>query len=99
MDDAPAGLPAASLLQLLWLASPALPIGGFSYSEGLEAAIEAGCASDEAAAGDWLLDQLHLALARSDLPVIARAFAAWQRHDVETARELNAWVHATRETA
>ncbi len=32
----------SSLLQLLWLASPALPVGGFSYSEGLEAAIESG---------------------------------------------------------
>ena len=38
MDDAPGALPAASLLQLIWLASPALPVGGFSYSEGLEAA-------------------------------------------------------------
>ena len=30
----------AALLQLIWLASPALPVGGFSYSEGLEAAVE-----------------------------------------------------------
>ena len=51
------------------LASPALPVGGFSYSEGLEAAVEAGLVRDEAQAGDWLLDQLHLSLARADLPV------------------------------
>ena len=31
-----------ALLQLIWLASPALPVGGFSYSEGLEAAVDAG---------------------------------------------------------
>ena len=40
----------AALLQLMWLASPALPVGGFSYSEGLEAAVEAGRVQDEAGA-------------------------------------------------
>ena len=36
-----APMPANSLLQLIWLASPALPVGGFSYSEVLEAAVKA----------------------------------------------------------
>mgnify|MGYP003524790715 CR=1 FL=1 len=45
----------AALLGLLRLASPALPVGGFSYSEGLEAAVEAGLVRDEAQAGDWLV--------------------------------------------
>ena len=40
----------AALLQLIWLASPALPVGGFSYSEGLESAVEAHCVHDEASA-------------------------------------------------
>ena len=48
----------ATLLQLMWLASPALPVGGFSYSEGLEAAVESGLVYDEASAATWLLDQL-----------------------------------------
>ncbi|MGZ5272590.1 MAG: urease accessory protein UreF, partial [Ramlibacter sp.] len=52
----------AALLQLIWLASPALPVGGFSYSEGLESAVDTGLVVDEATAGDWLLDQLHLVL-------------------------------------
>ncbi|MDP1967795.1 MAG: urease accessory protein UreF, partial [Burkholderiaceae bacterium] len=52
------GLSAASLLQLIWLASPALPIGGFSYSEGFESAVESGSVPTEAAASDWLSDQL-----------------------------------------
>jgi urease accessory protein len=92
-------LSATSLLQLMWLASPALPVGGFSYSEGLEAAVEAGRVTNESQAGDWLLDQLHLMLARSDLPVAAAAFKAWQRHDPATLVDLNAWVTTTRESA
>jgi urease accessory protein UreF len=48
----------AALLQLIWLASPALPVGGFSYSEGLEAAVDAGLADTEARAQQWLLQQL-----------------------------------------
>ena len=42
----------ATLLRLMWLASPALPVGGFSYSEGLEAAIDTGLVRDDAAVGD-----------------------------------------------
>ena len=63
----PASLPAPSFLQLLWLASPALPVGGFSYSEGLESAIENAGLAHEDAVGDWLLDQLHLTQARGDM--------------------------------
>jgi urease accessory protein len=90
---------APTLLALMWLASPALPIGGFSYSEALEAAVDAGLVTHEATARDWLLDQLVLGLACSELAVVARAFGAWRRHDAARAQELNAWVLATRETA
>lgn len=96
------GVPALSddgLLQLMQLASPALPVGGFSYSEGLEAAVEAGLASHEAQAGDWLLDQLQLGLARADLPVLARALPAWRQHDLARVQQLNEWVGLTRESA
>src|SRR5262249_54493092 len=86
------------LLDLIWLASPALPVGGFRYSQGLEAAIEVGLVTDEAQAGDWLADQLHLGLARSDLAVVARAVAAWTQSDAAAVAALNDWVLATRET-
>ncbi len=88
-----------ALLQLLWLASPALPVGGFSYSEGLEAAIEAGSVHDEASAQRWLGDQLQLALGRSELPLIAQALTAWVAQDGPRIAELNAWALATRETS
>lgn len=88
-----------SLLQLIWLASPALPVGGFSYSEGLEGAIDAGLVTSEAAAADWLVDQLHLTLARSDLAIVAQAVAAWRADDTARVRDLDAWVVRTRETS
>ena len=89
----------ASLLQLLWLASPALPVGGFSYSEGLESAIDAGAVLDESSAQAWLLDQLELGLARSELPLLAQAIAAWAIHDAERIATLNAWALTTRESS
>lgn len=92
-------LPAASLLQLIWLASPALPVGGFSYSEGLEALIERAPAATESIAGDWLSNQLHLILARGDLPVVASSIEAWRQGDLKRAEALNDWVLQTRETA
>ncbi|MEO7393150.1 MAG: urease accessory UreF family protein [Ramlibacter sp.] len=89
----------ADLLGLIWLASPALPVGGFSYSEGLEAAVESGRVSDEAIAAEWLAHQLHLTLARSDLAVIARAVDAFRAGDVDRVRELDSWILQTRETS
>ncbi|MBI3368607.1 MAG: urease accessory protein UreF [Burkholderiales bacterium] len=91
-------LPAPALLQLIWLASPALPVGGFSYSEGMEAAIDAGRVRDEASASAWLRDQLTLTLGRADLPLLASAFRAWQRVDIARVTELNGWLLTTRET-
>ncbi len=83
----------------MWLASPTLPVGGFSYSEVLESAVEAGHVRGEAQAGTWLRDQLGLSLARSDLAVVAKAFKAWARTDLVHVAELNRWVTTTRETA
>ena len=97
-DSAPAALPASSLLQLIWLASPALPIGGFSYSEGLEAGIESSHIAPDSIA-NWLQDQLHISLARGDLAVLCKAIAAIRRNDTQRVQELNAWVLATRETS
>ena len=89
----------APLLQLIWLASPALPVGGFSYSEGLESAIEAGAVKDQASAQAWLLDQLHLGLGRSELPLLAQATVAWADRDTVRVATLNEWALATRETS
>jgi urease accessory protein len=94
---APPSTPA--LLQLIWLASPALPIGGFSYSEGLEAAIDHGLVHDEHSAAEWLVDQLHLTQSRGDMAVLGQMITAWQAGDDTRLEALSKWVHATRETA
>ena len=92
-------LGAQSFLQLMWLASPALPIGGFSYSEGLEAAINAALVATEAEAAGWLVQQLHLTQSRGDMAVIAQAMPAWKGADLARIASLNQWVRVTRETS
>ena len=69
---------------LLRLASPQLPIGGYSYSQGLEMAVENGRVSDAATARRWISDQLLLNLARFEAPLLlahcrAAAFEDWPR--------------------
>ncbi len=106
MQATPALSP-ASLIQLIWLASPALPVGGFSYSEGLEAVILRVQTAPENIANDsindwlvsWLCDQLQLTLARGDLAVIAQAIPAWRSGQFSRITQLNDWLLQTRETS
>lgn len=90
---------AADQLQLMWLASPALPIGGFSYSEVLESAIERSGLRTMAAVGRWLRDQLHLVQARGDMALVAQAITAWRASDHARVNILNDWVLHTRESS
>ena len=99
MPRTPLHLTSGSFLQLMWLASPALPIGGFSYSEGLEAAINAALVTTEQEASDWLLDQLHLTQSRGDMAAIAQALPAWATDERTRLQALNSWVRTTRESS
>ena len=98
-DQSASVLPAPSLLQLIWLASPALPVGGFSYSEVLEAAVERAGVATESIASDWLSHQLHLTQARGDLAVVAQAIPAWRDANLRRVGQLNDWVLQTRESS
>lgn len=95
----PAAASDRALLRLLCLASPALPVGGFSYSEGLEAAVEAGEVTDEASARDWLLAQCRLGPCRAELPLTLQAWRAWARRDALALQGLNTHASLTRESA
>lgn len=102
LETAPAGLdhPAAlARLRLLQLCSPALPVGAYAYSQGLEYAVERGWVSDEASAGDWILGLLGHSLRWLDLPVFARLHRAWRSEDSAALQHWNAWLYASREAA
>ena len=86
-------------LRLLQLASPSLPVGAYSYSQGLEAANDAGVVHDAATAATWIGDVLALSVGSFEAPVLVRLMDAWRRGDAEAAREWNALFVASRETA
>jgi urease accessory protein len=66
------GTSTEKLARLLQLASPALPVGAYSYSGGLEAAIEAGIVHDAVTAQRWIEDVLAHSVSRMEAPVLAR---------------------------
>jgi urease accessory protein len=92
-------LPDVALLRLLQLASPALPIGAFAYSQGLEQATLLGWVRDEASAGDWISGVVTEVLPRLDLPVLSELCLAWSVGDLDRVRWLSAFLHACRESA
>ena len=72
---------AAGLLHLLQFASPALPIGGYSYSQGLEAALESGLVRDADTARAWIVRYLHEVVAQWDAPLFWRLLKAFEARD------------------
>ena len=93
---------ASSLLHPAWallrLASPQLPIGGYSYSQGLEMAVENGRVTDPASARCWLEDQLLLNLARFEAPLLLAHCQAAAQGDWPRLLQLAAEHRASRET-
>lgn len=83
---------------LLRLASPQLPIGGYSYSQGLEMAVENSQVSDPPSARRWLEDQLLLNLARFEAPLLLAHCEAAERDDWPRLLQLAAEHRASRET-
>jgi urease accessory protein len=92
-------LQAASLLHLLQLASPSLPIGAYSYSQGLEAALEARLVRDEASARAWIAACLQDVVARFEAPVFWRLLHAYARRDALGVASWNERFLAARDTA
>lgn len=84
--------------QLLRLASPALPIGAYSYSQGMESAIEHGIAHDSASAKIWIADQLHGPVGRWEAPLLWHSLLAAEAGNWARLEELNQRWLASRET-
>ena len=87
------------LTAALQLASSVLPIGAFSYSQGLEAAVETGLVQDEATARSWIAHGLLELVAPGDAAVVGLQYAAWCEQRFAVMNELNAWFLASRESA
>jgi len=89
---------ALPLLRLLQLASPALPVGAFNFSQGLEYAVEQGWVRDAAGTTEWILGVATHGIATLDLPFLLRLHAAWSAGDAQCALRLSRELVAARET-
>ncbi|HLD14315.1 MAG TPA: urease accessory protein UreF [Burkholderiales bacterium] len=87
-----------ALLRLLQLASPALPVGAYSYSEGLEYAVHAGWVRDAHDLRDWLHHGLLEGAAQLEAAVLVRVYDAWRGDDLDRLRNWDDWLSATRES-
>lgn len=87
-----------ALLRLLQLSSVSLPVGGFSFSQGMEYAIECGWIKDVAETRCWLSAQLYESVARIDLPVLFCAMSAIKSDDIHAWQRWNDISLANRET-
>ena len=87
------------LVRLLQLASPALPVGAYSYSQGLEAAVDRRIVRGAPTAAQWIGDLLEYSIARMEAPVLLRSIAAWRARDFAAVDNWNALFLASRETS
>jgi urease accessory protein len=95
----PESLAALPLVRLLQLASPTLPIGAYSYSQGLEWVVDSGAVHDAASAGAWIGDLLDLVVAPGEAALAWRLLVAAAAGDDAAFARWNAWFRASRETA
>ena len=88
-----------ALIRLLQLASPTLPVGAYTYSQGLEWAVEAGTVKNEATALAWIrrLPDIRPGALRGRCP--GAHAGGLGRGDMARLAELDAEFLASRETA
>jgi urease accessory protein len=88
-----------ALIRLLHLASPTLPVGAYTYSQGLEWAVECGDVKNEAGALAWIEDCLRHGVAGFEAVYLAHMLRAWKADDQARLAELDGEFLASRETA
>jgi len=86
-------------VRLLQMTSQAFPIGGYSHSYGLEAAVESGLVCDEGSLERWITDVLSYSIGRCEIPLLHRMSDAWIARDSTGLSRLNERFLATRESA
>ncbi|MBD2462526.1 urease accessory protein UreF [Oscillatoria sp. FACHB-1407] len=87
-----------ALLRLLQLVSPALPVGAYTYSEGLETLVQAGQMTDAAGLQSWLEQELRYGAIRVEGAIALRAYHCTQQEDLTGLSNWNHWLSAFRET-
>ncbi len=87
-----------ALLRLMYLVSPALPVGAYAYSQGQEYAVDACWLKDGVALQAWLGDVMRYGLGRLDVPVLKRLYIAWTDGDDAQVNQWNDFLFASRET-
>ncbi len=88
-----------ALMHLLQLVSPSLPIGMYSYSQGLEHAVEDGWITNSTEASEWITGILENSILHVDLPIFSRLFDAWEQQESESIETWSATLLAYRETS
>ena len=87
-----------TLLSLLQLASPALPVGAYSYSEGLETLVDQEIITNQDNLWSWLEEELCYGAIRLEAAIMLRAYQSFSNQDIETLIYWNNWLSAARET-
>jgi len=88
-----------ALIRLLQLSSPALPVGAYTYSQGLEWAVETAAVDGETTAMEWIEDCLEFGGAKFEAVYLAHMIRAWETEDMHRLAALDAEFLASRETA
>lgn len=88
-----------AILQLCRLVSPALPVGAYAYSQGLESACETGWVRDRDSAFEWINGVLKHSVSCLDLPLLFRLYSAWQTNRIKDVKVLSRRLLANRETS
>ena len=89
---------AQTLLRLLQIASPSLPVGAYSYSEGLEHAVHVGTVGDVGTLRSWIEDGLEYGAARLEAAILVRVYDAWRQGGLEQVQTWDRWLGAARES-
>ena len=87
-----------SLLRLLQLVSPTLPVGAFAYSQGLEFAVDSGWIKNADETEQWLVGLMQNNLAALDLPIALRIYQALKNQHDQQLDYWNQYALASRET-